>query len=52
MPHHVLEKRDRAFLIAAKIALMAAAIVTFLPAIFRAALRHFSRYPTRNGRVK
>lgn len=52
MPHHVLEKRDRAFLIAAKVALMAAAIATLLPAIFRAALRHFSRYPTRKGRVR
>jgi hypothetical protein len=52
VPHHVLEKRDRAFLIAAKVVLMAAAIAAFLPAIFRAALRHLSRYATRKGPVR
>jgi len=32
-PHHVFEKLDRVYLIAAKVTLLAAAIATLLPAV-------------------
>jgi hypothetical protein len=51
-PHHVFEKLGRAYLTAAKAALLAAAIATFLPMVFRAALRHFIRHAARTGPLR
>jgi hypothetical protein len=42
-PPHAFEKLDRLYLTAAKATLLAAAIATFLPLVFCAGLRQFSR---------
>jgi hypothetical protein len=42
-PHHAFEKLDRLYLTAAKVTLLAAAIATLVPIIFRTSLRRFDQ---------